>query len=191
MTGQKVQRAIWTTLQPPTTTTAAQLPAPRRASAWRHASAFWTCAGPALTTPKTQRTVPRRPGKLWCWSKESKDKKRMCWRDFDSFTQTLINWAVYKLPATNALHLETPQSNRDFECHSWCIKKSYTSWQCCYSHFLYEGHCTSGLLREKEHGYVDNVSVKGDGWKKMVRNYCGYFSLFPFKAEKPLPQMQN
>lgn len=105
VTGQKVQRGIWTTLRPPPTTTAAALlPAPGRASAWKHASAFWTCAARVPTTPKTQTVVPRRrrPGRLWSWSNESTEQKADLmegfWLRLDSSWPKLSDklfWAVY------------------------------------------------------------------------------------------------
>lgn len=130
VTGQKVQRGIWTTLRPPPTTTAALLPAPGRASAWKHASAFWTCAARVPTTPKTQTVVPRRrrPGRLWSWSNESTEQKADLmegfWLRLDSSWPKLSDklfWAVYTyLPQLHSMSKLHGQK-RDFECHSWCM----------------------------------------------------------------------
>lgn len=101
VTGPKALRAIWTTLQPATTT--AQFPAPRRASAWKHALAFWTCD--AHEPIKTQSAVPRKRSlaRPSSWSKECEEQKELFrWSALDSFW-TLETIAVHRLAAITAL----------------------------------------------------------------------------------------
>lgn len=42
-------------------------------------------------------------------------------RDSDSKLSDKLFWAVYKLPATTALHFQPPRSQMDSECHRWCV----------------------------------------------------------------------
>lgn len=120
-------------------------------------------------------------------------KKRICWRDSGSalthsHLNSLINCSelfISYLPQLHSISLLHGQ-RETLNVIVGVYKDSCTSWQCCHSHFLYEGHCTFGLLclRNKEHGYVEHVLVKGDGRKRWLEIIHVLFlcTIFPPKA---------
>lgn len=166
---QKVQKATWTMLRPPTTTTAAApLSAAGKTSALKHASASWTCAAPAPTMPKTQTLVRRRQklARLSSWSNDSVEQRQNLMERYCFCPDSLWHKVIVMFISVTCAPLPCPNPAVTEEL--WMPQLVYmfcTSRQHCDLCVLYEGTFGLTCLRNGERCCAERV-VEEKRWEQ-------------------------